>query len=213
VIVHPAPRRRSARNVVPPLILGTLGTLGIVALYFLVPGLQPAELVLLLVVVGFVALGYTQGIIRGLMSAAMLYIASGVAATFYEVAAPYIGAPISAIVDRNILALSFGVLTAVIWITLEALGRASFPDTSLPALGILDNLGGLLIYLVIGVLVASLLFNAIGYGQLGRRMHNRALLRPKFNQVLSLHYAAQSFWFPGKPPLIYVYDLNPSRER
>jgi len=196
-----------------PLVIGTLGTAGVIALYFLVPDIQPLELMLLLVITGFVALSCTQGIIRSIMSIAMLYIASGVAATFYRVTAPYIGAPFSAIVDRNILALSFGVLTVVIWVTLEVLGRISFRDTHLPVLGILDNLGGLLIYLVIGVLVASLLFNTIGYGRLGRRAHNEALLRQRFNQVLYLYYTTQSFWFPERPPPIYVYDLDLPRER
>lgn len=212
---YPAPRRRrrSAKNVVVPLSLGTLGTVGVIALNLLVPGFQPVELVLLLVVVAFGAAGYTQDTIRGLMTAAILYVASGAAATFYPVTAPYIGAPFGDEVDRNILALSFGVLTVIIWVTLEVLGRVSFRDTSLPALGILDNLGALLIYLAIGVLVASLLFNATGYGWWGRRAHDDALLRPRFNQVLYLHYTAQSFWFPEKPPPLYVYDLNLPRER
>lgn len=206
-------RRRSTKEVVSPLILGALGVIGVVALYFLVPGIQPLELVLLLVVVGFIALGYTQGIIRGLMSGAMFYVASGVAATFYQITAPYIGAPFGDEVTRNTLALSFGVLTVVTWIALEALGRASFPDTRLPTLGFLDNLSGLLIYLIIGVLVASLLFNTIGYGWSGRREHDKAILRPRFNQVLYLHYTTQSFWFPRRPPPIYVYDLDILRER
>ena len=60
--------------------------------------------------------------------------------------------------------------------------------------------------------MASLLFNTLGYGQL-RSAHNNALLRSRFNQVLYLHYTAQSFWFPGKPPPLYAYDLNLSRER
>jgi hypothetical protein len=34
------------------------------------------------------------------------------------------------------------------------------------------------------------------------------VLRPRFNQVLTLHYAAQSFWFPERSPPIYVYDLD-----
>ena len=207
-----APRRHSAKNLLVLLILGALGIAGTIALNLLVPGSQPLEPILLLVVTGFVVLGYTQNVIRGLMSAALLYIASGVAATFYQVTAPYIGAPFSATVDRNILALSFGVLTMVIWVILEALTRASFRDTTLPELGILDKLGGLFIYLIIGVLVASLLFNTIGYGQWGRRAHNEALLRSRFNQVLYLYYATQSFWFPRRPPPIYAYDLDLPRE-
>ena len=211
---HPAPRRRrSAQSPAPLLIISVLGVAGVLALHFLVPDLQSIELVLLLVVVGFGAVGYTQNIIRGLMSTAMLYVASGVAATLYQITAPYIGAPFGDEVNRNTLALSFSVLTVVLWVTLGVLGRVSFRNTSLPALSILDNLGSVFIYLIIGVLVASLLFNSIGYGQLGRRAHNKAFLRPRFNQVLYLYYTTQSFWFPRRPPPIYAYDLDLPRER
>jgi len=55
------------------------------------------------------------------------------------------------------------------------------------------------------VLVASLLFNASGYVPRLRRMHDDARLRPRFNQVISLLYTSQTFWFP-EPPRMYVYD-------
>jgi NADH:ubiquinone oxidoreductase subunit K len=91
VTVYQAPRirgggkrRRSAKDLVVPLIISVLGIAGIITLHFLIPDLQPIELVLLFVVVGFGAVGYMQDIVRGLMSAAMLYVAAGVAATFYQ---------------------------------------------------------------------------------------------------------------------------------
>jgi len=216
-------RPHSAKKTAPWLIISALGTVGVIVLYSLVPGFQPIELVLLLVVVGFSAVGYTQGIIRGIMTIVMLYVATGIAATFYPVITPYVGGiqqilslnlnlPLSESMNHGTLALSFSVLTVITWIALEILDRGSFRDTSLPGLGTLDNLGGIFVYLVIGVLVASLLFNAIGYGR-SRRVHDKALLRPIFNQVLHVHYTAQSFWFPRKPPPIYVYDLDLRRER
>ena len=207
----------SAQKLVPPLILGTLGTVGVVTLYSLVPSFQTIDLVLLLIVVCFGAVGYTQGIVRGTMTIIILYVATGVAATFYRMAAPFVGAiqQVAALdlnadsvnMGHGTLALSFSLLTVITWVVLEAIGRLSFRDTSLPGLGTLDNLGSMLIHVVIGILVTSLLFNAIGYGR-SRRVHDEALLRPRFNQVLYLHYTAQSFWFPSKPPPIYVYDLN-----
>ena len=102
-------------------------------------------------------------------------------------------------------------MTVILWVAVEAIFRAFFKDTRLPSLGILDNLGGVTLHLVIGVLVASLLFNTVGYGQL-RRVHDGAKLRPALNQVLYVHFQiAQSFWFPERPPSIYVYDLNVPR--
>jgi hypothetical protein len=227
VTVQFQPRRRSTKTPIVPLVIGALGTAGVIAFYFLVPGVQFIELALLLVVVGFGALGCKQGIVRGTMSAVMLYIATGAAATLYPIPAPYVGAmqrvlglmltgnafsgdaggSISENVNRNSLALSFGLLTVIVWIILEALGRTSFRDTRLPRLGILDNASGFIVYVAVGVLVVSLLFNTLGYGR-WRRVHNQAVLRPRFNQVLTMHYATQSFWFPERSPPIYVYDLD-----
>ena len=225
------PRRGIDRELIPPLLIATLGAVGVLALYLLVPRLQFIELVLLLVAVICGAAGYRQGIVRGITTAVFIYIATGIAATFYRVPAPYVagirrffalvlsgnaaGGEVHVSgqsVDGDSLALSFILLTAVIWAGLEALGRTAFRDTSLPKLGILDRLGGVAVHLIVGALVASLLFNASGYGQL-QRAHNKALLRPKFNQVLAMHYTAQSFWFPRTPPPIYVYDLDLPRER
>jgi len=212
-------RRRSAKEIIPPLILGALGIAGVIILYQVVPGFQSIELVLL-VTVGFAAWGYTQGIVRGITTIVILHIATGVAATFYQVSAPYTGI-IKMIVtlpltrrfstdislDRGTLAFSFGLLMVLVWIVLEIAMRVSFRDVSLPGLVGLDNLGGVFVYLIVGILIASLLFNALGYGRM-RPAHNRALLRPEFNQVIYLHYVTQSFWFPRRPPDIYTYDLN-----
>jgi hypothetical protein len=204
--------KRSARGVVPPLILLVLGVGGILALYFLSPGFQPVEVMVMLMVTGLAALGYRQRILRGIMTSVILYFATGVAATFYPITAPYVGAPFGGEMTNDILALSFVVLMVSIWVALEAFSRRFFKDTSLPNLRILDNLGGVLIYLAVGALVAALLFNAFGYGQTGWASHNQAKLRPALNQVLYVHYTAQSFWFPNKPPPIYIYDLDLQRE-
>jgi hypothetical protein len=229
------PRKRLPKEAIPPLIISTLGTVGAAALYYLIPGFQFMELALMLVVVGLSAVGYAQGLLHGVMTAVMLYVATGVAATFYRAASPYVHTILQALallqqaamsmvnphqsttpgiarmlgegISHDTLAVSFCLLTIITWGALEAINRASFKDTSLPRLGILDNLGGVLVHLAIGILVASLLFNAIGYGQ-QRRVHNNALLRPTLNKVLYLYYTAQSFWFPKRPPPIYVYDLD-----
>jgi len=204
---HKTRTRRSASEVVLPLLVAFVGIGGAVACYYLIPGFQPVELVAIIVAVVFAAVGYTQDILRGLISVLFAYLATGVAATFYVPVAPFVGAPFGDEVTDPIRALSFLVLTALVWIVLEAITRALIPDTSLPALGFLDHLGGLAVYLVLGVVVASLLFNASGYLPRWRRQHDAARLRPQFNQVVSLLYGAQSFWFGERPPRFYVYDL------
>ena len=218
------PRRRTDTKLIPTLLIGALGIAGIVALFLLVPGVQFIELVLLAIVVGIVAMGYRRGIIRGIISILFLYIATGMAATFYPIPAPYVagirqflgrmsvGTVTQGELDGDSLAISFILVMLVTWIALEAIGHSASPDTSLPRLGILDNLAGVGPHLVVGVLVASLLFNAIGYGHL-RRAHHKAVFRSRFNQVLTLHYGTQSFWFGESPPPIYVYDLDVPVER
>lgn len=201
-------RKQAARQLVPPLLITFLGIAGSLAIFFLKGGFQPIELALMFIVVAFSTWGYTQRAIRGIMAIFFLYIATALAATFYVTTAPYVGAPFSDKVTPNILALSFVVLATVAWITLEVISRRLFKDLSLPALGVLDNLGGLCVYIVIGILVVSLLFNAIGYGNKFRRTHDQAFLRPQFNQVVRLWYASQSFWFSKNPPAIYIYDLD-----
>jgi hypothetical protein len=205
--------KKTAKDLVPPLILFTLGIIVVVLLYLL-PGrnFQLIELLLLIMVAGAVALGYRQRILRGIMTLVILYFATGMAATLYTFTAPYIGAPLGEEMTRGKYALSFVVLMLAIWIALEAIGRQFFKDTSLPGLGLLDNLGGAFLYLIVGILMAALLFNAIGYGSGGRRAHDRAEMRSAFRTVLNVHYATQSFWFPRNPPGIYAYDLKPPGE-
>jgi uncharacterized membrane protein required for colicin V production len=226
--------RGLSREATISLLLGALGTAGVIAVYYLTPGLQPIELLLMLLVVLTGAIGYTQGIVHGVLAIVYLYIATGIAATFYRGAAPYvkmiqqswvvvwqslksavalrstnmqdISHTLDETANRDTLAISFILLTVIVWAVLEMVSRASLKDTSLPRISILDNLGGVFVHLVIGVLVATLLFNAVGYGHL-RRVHDEALLRPRFNQALYLYYNAQSFWFSSAPPL-YSYDLH-----
>lgn len=232
-------RRPSAKEVLPPMIIGALGSAVVIALSFITPGFQLIELVVLLIAVAFSTAGYKQGIVRGIMTIAMLYFATAVAAALYRILAPYVAAfiqvgvllwetavatfsqtassefDVASIgqVNHDALAISFGLLAIIIWVVMDVIGRRYFQDTSLPSLGILDKLGGVIVYLVIGLLVASITFNTAGYGSL-RHTHNKAVFRQSFNKVLYVHYqVAQSFWFPKSPPPIYVYDLDPSRGR
>jgi len=208
---------------VTALIVETLGVLGIVAYTFLGPRqLRGLDVAMLFVVVSFAAYGTMRTIVRGLMTIVAVYLATGMAASFYPVLTPYSRSFLNALaylglstapagdIDYSALALSFGIFTVVLWVILELLFRASFENTHLALLGLMDRVGGAIIYLVVGIVVATLLFNTIGYGVAGRAAHDQASLRPEFNQVLRLYYQGQSFWFPGRPPGIYVYDLNTS---
>jgi uncharacterized membrane protein required for colicin V production len=210
---HKEKRKSTARDIVFPLLIGTLGTVGVVLAFFADPGFLEIDLLLLVVVAG-ATIGYNRRIVRGLVTVPFLYTATGFAAITYEPAAPYIGAPFGDFREveptRAVKALSFGILMLVVWIALEGISRALFSDMSLPGLGILDNLGGVLIHLLIGILIAALIFNALGYMQRWRESDSarRAKLAPVFLQVIRAGYMTQSFWFSGKTPAFYRGALN-----
>jgi uncharacterized membrane protein required for colicin V production len=216
-LLEKAEKPQARSRGIPALILATLGTLGIVAFFFFGSrDLRGFDVVLLFFILGFTAYGLMNTIIRGLTTAVALYVATGIAATFYPILTPYArsfinfgaGRPPIGSVDYSALALSFTFIAVVLWIALEALFRTFFPATHLSFLGPVDRVAGALVHLVIGIVVATLVFTVFGYGVAGRPAHNKAALRPEFNQVMELYYQGQSFWFPRRPPPIYVYDLD-----
>lgn len=209
---HSSKQKRSAKDVVIPLLIGMIGVVAVVLAAAFGEGFQTLDVVLLMIVVAFAAVGYTQRVLRGLMTIPFLYIATGVAATFYIVAAPYIGAPFGdygeAAPPPRIQAISFGVLVLVIWIPLEAVARSFLKDTSLPGLLILDNFGGVLLYALLGVVVVALIYNAIGFGSGWQGAITRVKLRPLLASVMRIFYATQAFWFPPGRPRIYTAGLR-----
>jgi hypothetical protein len=79
---------------------------------------------------------------------------------------------------------------------------------SLPGIGILDNLGGVLVHLLIGALIAALIFNAFGYSKQWKGDYARAKLGRTFLTVIRIHYSTQSFWFPEGRPWFYTSGLR-----
>ncbi len=215
------PDRRAEGRWITAIVIETLGVVGIASYYFLGPrDLAGIDVIMLFVVVSFAALGAMRTILGGILTGLAGYLATGLAASFYPVLTPYsrsflnilgtvglVGAPPGP-VDYSALALSFAALAGVLWIILELLFRASFEETHLALLGPMDRVGGAVIYLAVGVLVAALLFSTIGYGRAGRPVEDEASLRPELKRVIELHYRGQSFWFAGRPPAIYIYDLD-----
>jgi uncharacterized membrane protein required for colicin V production len=215
-LLEKAERKPAKSKGIIALIFATLGTIGIVAYVLYGPrDLRVMDVAMLFVIVAVGAYGTIQTIIRGLLTALSIYLATAVAGMFYYVLTPYsrsflnlLGGRPPGQVDTSALALSFFVFAALLWLILELLFRAALPETHITFLGPVDRVGGALVYLAIGIVVAALSFNVIGYGAAGRAAHNRASLRPAFNRVIELTYQTQSFWYAGRPPAIYAYDQN-----
>ncbi|MGD2145514.1 MAG: CvpA family protein [Anaerolineae bacterium] len=216
-----AERPKDRSKGIAALVIATLGTMGIVVFFFRGPReLRGFDLFLLFLVLGFAAYGSMRSIIRGLTTALSIYVATAVAATFYPALRVYCrsliniaqghlrGRPPIRPVDYSALALAFALIAIPLWAALEGLFRAALPDAHLRFLGFLDRAAGALVHMVIGIFVATLVFNVFGYGFAGRSTHDKATLRPEAGQVMALYYQSQSFWFPRRPPAIYTYDLD-----
>jgi hypothetical protein len=218
-LLEKAERKPNRSKGIIALLVAVLGTIGIVA-YTLYGSrqLNSMDLAMLFVILTVTAYGTTETIVRGLLTAVAVYLATAVASSFYTVLTPYartfldllanmgMARPSAGPVDTSALAFSFAFASVIIWMVLEALFRVALPETHLSALGPVDRVGGALIYLVIGVALATLLFHTIGYGVAGRGPHNRAALRPEFRQTMNIIHQSQSYWFGGRPPVVYIYD-------
>lgn len=218
-LLEKAERKPSRSKGIIALILATLGTIGIVVYAFYGSRqLNGMDLAMLFVILAVTAYGTSETIIRGLLTAVAVYLATAVASSFYAVLTPYartflnllatasMARPPAEPVDTSALAFSFAFASLVIWIILESLFRVALPETHLSLLGAMDRVGGSLAYLAVGIAFATLLFHIIGYSVAGRRPHNQASLRPEFNQTMDIIHQGQSFWFAGRPPVIYIYD-------
>jgi uncharacterized membrane protein required for colicin V production len=214
----PPEKNVAAKRWMPVLLIGIVGIFTIVVLFAMTPDLQLIEFIPLVLIVVFSAWGYLRGFVRGVLTIVIIYLSTAVAALFYRAIAPFVGAVLEvSTLNLNAsvedaassadLAFTFTLLTVILWILLELVRRATFQTPELSQLGIMDNLLGVMAHLILGILIASLLFNIVGYGR-SRPQHDRAHFRPTFNQVVYFHYLSQSFWFGKNPPPIYIYDLD-----
>jgi uncharacterized membrane protein required for colicin V production len=209
----------AAKKWIPVLLIGIAGIFGAFGIWYMIlPDPKTIELTMLLVIVGLTAVGYLRGTVRGLLTIIIIYISSAAGALLYRTISPFVNVALAMLrldintttddpVSDSTRALSFILVMLVFWGIGELLRGAFFQGASLPEIGVLDNLGGVFMHIVVGVLVASLLFNAYGYGS-SRPVHHKAALRPFFSQVVRLMVITQSFLFGGSPPPFYTYDLN-----
>ncbi|HHS96593.1 MAG TPA: CvpA family protein [Chloroflexi bacterium] len=169
-------------------------------------------LILIFAVVCIAAL--VQGLIRQLMSLAVLFIVTAVVGNVY----PY-GALALAWVQERAPTLADGIAFFVMFlfftIALEVLLRRSFPVTRLPKLKALDNILGFLVGLLNGLIIVSLLLTLVGYsahrswGEIAPRArraliraYRDAMLRPYLATFWEGYLTAHTLWFPRTPPLL-----------
>jgi len=104
-----------------------------------------------LVLVG-VIVGYVQGLLRQLTGLVALYVGLVAASYFQGAVERWIDFFVPKMADVGQESLAFLGILAVVYATLHWLGQQAFPETRLASLGVLDQLGGMVIgFLVVGV--------------------------------------------------------------
>ncbi len=113
------------------------------------------DLVLVVIVLVGVIVGYVQGLLRQLTGLLALYIGLVMASYFHGVVERWIDFFAPKMADVAQESLAFMAILAVVYAILHWLGRQAFPETRLAALGVLDQLGGMVIgFLMVGVQIA-----------------------------------------------------------
>ena len=172
------------------------------------------DIFLILVFVAVCVAALVQGFIRQLMSLGVLFIVTAIVGSVY----PY-GAIALAWVQERAPTLADGLAFLIMFlfftIALEALLRHGFPITRLPKVKALDNILGLLVGVINGLIIVSLLLTLIGHsahrswGEITPRVrriliraYRDATLRPYLATFWEGYLTTHSLWFRRTPPLL-----------
>ncbi|HIP87834.1 MAG TPA: CvpA family protein [Anaerolineales bacterium] len=172
------------------------------------------DIFLILVFVGVCVAAAVQGFIRQLMSLGVLFIVTAIVGSVY----PY-GAMALAAIQEEAPTLADGLAFLIMFlffaIAMEALLRRGFPTTRLPKLKALDNILGLLVGVINGLIIISLLLTLVGHTarrsweeiapRVRRaliRAYRDAALRPYLATFWERYLTTHSIWFRRTPPLL-----------
>jgi len=172
------------------------------------------DILLALIFIAICVGALIRGVLRQLMSLAVLYIATVVGGLIYPLGARLFtrgGGQTPSITE----ALTFAILFLVTTTGLELAMERGFPDTKLPKLSILDNILGLIPGVICGLIVISLILSTIGHAttlpwggyespgrmSLATACWNTAL-RPFLSRFMEIYLTTHRLWFPTPPPLL-----------
>jgi len=175
------------------------------------------DLVLVVLVLVGVMVGYMQGLLRQLTGLLALYIGLVMASYFHEAVERWIDFFVPKMADVAQESLAFLGILALVYVTLHWLGQQAFPETRLATLGVLDQLGGMVIgFLVVGIQigVGVLIFRFLSgvswmRGDTVRLAFAQALeaspLVPTFQTYLAFVARTLLPWLPaGLPTFFYL---------
>jgi len=164
--------------------------------------------------IGVVVFFTIAGLMRSLFSAITLWAVTLLAAVSYT----EVAYRMQAVGGKNVTmfrGIVFDALLVILFVVGLILVRVAFPDTKLPKLGILDNLLGLLVGVVISVILVSLLLNSLrvmvserwvtnenGWASLRAQYYGSGLL-PFTSQVIAIYRWLFAPFFRGMPPVLF----------
>jgi uncharacterized membrane protein required for colicin V production len=170
------------------------------------------DVIILFALVGSVLLGLQRGFVRTLVSTAMMFLASVLAALLYD--------PVIGIFTGNVGSSAraggpivfFGLLV-VFFAILEFAVQRNYPDLRIKALGQADNILGAIVGLVWGFLGISLLllifdFSASvlgGPATFVSELIRTSYLTPLFRQFFKLPLSVIRLLFPAGLPEVLIY--------
>jgi uncharacterized membrane protein required for colicin V production len=186
------------------------------------PGwLNPFDVLIALALLGGIALGFIRGMIRMALNLIVVYVATVVAMSFYEVVGRWIFYLTDASASESLAdALAFLALLILTAVILSLLIRFFYKDTEFPGLRQIDQLGGLVIGFFLTAIWIGLALVAIAYvlGTAGAGSEDfrenvlfyfrDSALIPIFYNFLPIAFATLKPWLPqGQLPEILTFRI------
>ena len=181
--------------------------------------LNPFDVLIVFGLLASVALGFVRGLVRMGLSLVVLYLAAVAAILLYTPLARFIRTVANTPVFLS-QGLSFLFILIVLTTALNFMLRRTYKDTELPGVRQIDQLGGMVIGLFVGVIwigfaiviIAFFLRSAVGQEAPFQAsvvgFFRRSYLIPIFYRVLPVMVASLRPWMPkGLPPEIFTFRL------
>lgn len=177
--------------------------------------LNPFDILIIFGVLLGVGLGFIQGLVRMLLSLAVLYVSAVLGLTFHRSLSNWI-IYIFGLPESLSLGLAFLLIVIVVSTVINFVLRRTYKDTELPGIRQIDQLGGLIIgffiacvWIGLAILVLAFFLQASDVQNTGLQQNllayfRRSALVPIFYDFLGIALATLNPWMPkGLPPKLF----------
>jgi uncharacterized membrane protein required for colicin V production len=183
--------------------------------------LNPFDSIIVFALLAGIALGFIRGLVRMVMSLAIVYVATVLAMTFYATIGKWLFYFASGALPRSTSeAVAFAIILVLTASVINFVLHRTYKDTELPGVRQIDQLGGMVVGFVLASTWVGLTLIALAFvlnatdtsaGSLRQNLvfyFHTAMLIPVFNRFLPLIVATLRPWMPkGLPPGIFEIKL------